>query len=212
MTSIKIDHSKYVHGGYFLKEYGISASTLRRYAESGFIRHIRSAGNTRLYHIDDGPKIFFIRNTDNPNNISLKEKELTHIYRNDPTFVSMICYSRVRDESKNKKLAYEKALFERSVKGVKIIQEYGKRDNLDRIELKEVIRKCKNREIKYIFVTSFNSLAKDVFLLVQTLLEIYKVELYIVRDDETIVESPDSNEDISSIIRLMIMQKQRLLN
>lgn len=214
MNSRKEDDKKYVLASKITKEYGMSLKTLKRYAEADFIRYIKSKKGRRRYHIDDGPKIQFIFKHEKFDKINLKEKELIYLYKNDVNMRRdrIICYSRVKDESENNKLIYEKKLFEKHIKDGEIIQEYGGKDDIDSFQWMKIIERCENKEIKYIFVISFDSIGDDLFHLVKTLLDIYRVDLYIVKKDGKIVDSPDSEEDMGSIIRIIQFQRERLLN
>jgi putative resolvase len=159
---------------------GLSSTTLRKYADNGFIKSIRGKGGHRLFDVDE---LINFGKTEEP--------------KGNP----VICYCRVSSSKQKDDLVRQVASMRQQFPDAEIIQDVGSGLNFKRKGLKTILERCLQGD-KFTLITAHKDrLSRFGFELIEYLVNQNGGEIMVLDKPDTSPES-ELTEDLLAILHV----------
>mgnify|MGYP003480374900 FL=1 len=182
-----MNNDLYISPGKIAKQFDITTTTLRRWAEDGKIRCIRPVSGKRVYNLMDVKKLFGIPST------------------SDNRAINTICYARVSSSHQREDLERQVQLLRYKYPDAKIIKDIGSGLNWDRQGFKTLLDYVYDQNVKTVVVAYKDRLCRFAYPLVEWIFKKSNVELLVLNKDTTDQESTNElSEDLLSIVTVFV--------
>ena len=188
--------NEYVTPQTFTKIYGISSSTLRNWAESGKIKHIRPLGGRRLYRKEDVLKIFGGGETQDQTQKKRKKR---------------ILYARVSSSHQTEDLERQIKFLQSKYPTDTLIKDIGSGLNWKRKGLETVLEQIYKGNISEIVVAYKDRLCRFGFELFEWICQKHNTKILVLNPvSETEDRTKELAEDLFSIVTVFVAKNSGL--
>ena len=171
---------KYITSKKVRDQYGVCNSTLKRWANEGKIKTIRTVGNKRLYGCDDIASIFGIQ--------SVEKKKRS------------ICYARVSSQKQKGDLERQVEDLRRDYPSHEIIQDIGSGINFERKGFKTLVDQIMSGNIEEVVISHRDRLVRFGYALLEQICQKFECRLVVQSKDVNSDPTNDLAEDLLSIV------------
>jgi excisionase family DNA binding protein len=178
------------------KRIGVSIATLRKWADSGRIKSIRTPGETRLYDVDS----FFANGSEQSVLGQTCERDEEAGTETSDRRVD-IAYCRVSSAGQKADLKRQVAYLKERCPGAEIIKDVGSGLNFKRKGLKALLERALQGHIRSVTIAHKDRLCRFGFELIRWLLERQQVELVVLNNPHQSSES-EFTEDLMAIVHV----------
>lgn len=181
--------TKYITSREARKRWGVCADTLRRWADDGTIRHVRTPGGKRLFAADS------FEGTTNREGETDDQKEK-----------ASICYCRVSSAAQKDDLQRQVQYMRERFPDHRIITDVGSGINFKRRGLRSILELAGKGGIQQVVVADRDRLCRFAFDLVEWILQTNGVQLVVLNQkvdaQESTTDDSELADDLLSIIQV----------
>lgn len=184
-------NAKYITSSAVRKEFGISNTTLQRWANEGKIECVRTSGNHRLYERESVEKLF-----------GTEKKILPNRRR--------VCYARVSSQHQKEDLARQVEDLRKEYPDHEIIQEIGSGVNFGRKHFKTLVESIVSGDIEELVISHKDRLTRFGYDLIEHLCKKFECAIVVQFKDERHSPEQDLADDLLAITTVFVAKHNGL--
>ena len=175
---------KYITSGTVRQHYGVSNSTLQRWANEGKIKTLRTDGNHRLYERDSVAKLF--------GNVSEKKER------------RRVCYARVSSAKQSEDLERQVQDLQKEYPDHELIKDIGSGVNFSRKGFKALVESIVSGDIEELVISHRDRLTRFGYELVEQLCKKFDCAIVVQFKDERHSPEQELADDLLAITTVFV--------